>query len=195
MHETVSLKIFRGMKSKNPNTISISSKSSMESQLNDIKFCNTSWYRNSISAFQKKKLKAIKKKPNHPPKNTTPPDPNKHLFFCTKLRKLEHFSENNQNPLAAVQCAAQPNYSLWLVPNRFDFCQGQFFIWTPEYWLYLFCCSISELQVNTRNAHADLPLRRWDEHLSSPESPQLETTQLEPLHCSVYVGTTHFVEQ
>lgn len=57
----LSLKIFRGMKSKNPHTISISSKSSMESQLNDIKFCNTSWYRNSISAFQKKKLKAIKK--------------------------------------------------------------------------------------------------------------------------------------
>lgn len=90
---------------------------------------STSWYMNSISAFQKNEIKSYKKKTkNHPPENTTPPpkQTKKYLFFYTKLRQVEHFSENDQNSLAAVQYANKPNYSLWLEPKCLTPVRGSF---------------------------------------------------------------------
>lgn len=83
---------------------------------------------NIISAFQKKGIKSYKK--NKPPtsKHHSSTQTNKKLsiFFYTKLRKLEHFSENDQNSLAAVQYANKSNYSLWLVPKCLTPVRGSF---------------------------------------------------------------------
>lgn len=121
------------MKSKNPNTIPLAAKVLWNYywMISSSAMISTSGYMNSISAFQKKEIKSYKKKKS---KQTThqktpllhPNKQKKNLFFYTKLRQLEHFSENDQNSLADVQYANKPNYSLWLEPKCLTPVRGSF---------------------------------------------------------------------
>lgn len=126
---------FEGMKSKNSDTIPSAAKVlwNHNRMISSSAMISTPWYTNSISAFQKKEIRAIKKAPNHPPENTTPPDPNKqnNVYFSipslgnwsTSLRRIRtHWLLFNMQTSLITPSGWYQNVCLLS-------CQGQFFTW------------------------------------------------------------------
>lgn len=120
MHETVSLKILKVWKVR------------IRTLFHQQQFCGitTEWYQVLewyqlhdtwivFQHFRKKGIKAIKntKPPTSKHHSSQPKQTKKYLFFYAKHGKLEHFPENDQTSLAAVQYANKAHYSLWLVPK------------------------------------------------------------------------------